>query len=79
MLCFNTNKKGTVSSKILNIFILAPLIMGDDVRYYFPGLCVFSETTMWHSRQISTTTFPHVSLFTKCDDSAKTVPVRYCF
>ena len=25
---------------------------------------------MWHSRQDSTTTFPHVSLFTKCDDSA---------
>ena len=33
---------------------------------------------MWHSRQASATTFPHVSLFTKGDDSAKTVPVR-CF
>ena len=26
---------------------------------------------MWHSRQASTTTFPHVSLFTKGDDSAR--------
>ena len=33
---------------------------------------------MGHSRQDSVTTFPHVSLFTKGDDSAKTVPVR-CF
>ena len=31
---------------------------------------------MGHSRQASATTFPHVSLFTKGDDSAKTVPVR---
>ena len=29
---------------------------------------------MGHSRQASATTFPHVSLFTKGDDSAKTVP-----
>ena len=34
---------------------------------------------MWHSRQASTTTFPHVSLLTKGDDSAKTVPVEYIF
>ena len=34
---------------------------------------------MRHSRQDSTTTFPHVSLFTKGDGSAKTVPVRCCF
>ena len=33
---------------------------------------------MGHSRQASKTTFPHVSLFTKGDDSAKTVPV-WCF
>ena len=33
---------------------------------------------MGHSRQASATTFPHVSPFTKGDDSAKTVPVR-CF
>ena len=33
----------------------------------------------WHSRLASTTTFPHVSLFTKGDDSAKTVPVGCCF
>ena len=39
---------------------------------------VVSGTTMGHSRQASATTFPHVSLFTKGDDSAKTVPVR-CF
>ena len=30
-----------------------------------------SDTTMGHSRQASTTTFPHVSLYTKGDDSAK--------
>ena len=29
---------------------------------------------MWHTRQASETTFPHVSQFTKGDDSAKTVP-----
>ena len=29
---------------------------------------------MGHSRQASATTFPHVSLFTMGDDSAKTVP-----
>ena len=34
---------------------------------------------MGHSRQDSAKTFPHVSLFTKGDDSAKTVPVRCCF
>ena len=44
----------------------------------FVGLCGVSETTMWHSRQSSTTTFPHVSLFTKGDDSAKTVPLLCC-
>ena len=31
------------------------------------------------SRQASATTFPHVSLFTKGGDSAKTVPVEYFF
>ena len=30
----------------------------------FVGLCGVSETTMWHSRQASASTFPHVSLFT---------------
>ena len=30
----------------------------------FVGLCGVSETTMWHTRQASATTFPHVSLFT---------------
>ena len=33
---------------------------------------------MGHSSQVSTITFPHVSLFKKGDDSAKTVPVRCC-
>ena len=33
---------------------------------------------MGHSRHASATTFPHVSLFTKGDDRAKTVPVRCC-
>ena len=32
--------------------------------------CVVSQTPMGHSRQASATTFPHVSLFTKGDDSA---------
>ena len=31
---------------------------------------------MWHSRQASMNTFPPVSLFTKDDDRAKTVPVE---
>ena len=53
--------------------------MRDDIRWYFPGLCGVSETTMWHSRQSSATTFPHVSLFTKDDDSAKTLLVWCCF
>ena len=34
---------------------------------------------MGHTPQASATTFPHVSLFTKGDDSAKTVPVWCCF
>ena len=29
---------------------------------------------MWHSRQASATTFPHISRLTKGDDCAKTVP-----
>ena len=33
---------------------------------------------MGQTRQASLTTFPHVSLFTKGDISAKTVPVRCC-
>ena len=45
----------------------------------FPGLCGVSETTMGHSRQASATTFLHVSLFTKGDDSAKMGPVQRCF
>ena len=61
------------------MFIDAPLLMGDDVRYYFPGLCGFSETTMGLSRQSSATTFPHVSLFAKGNDIAKMVPARCCF
>ena len=76
MLYFYTNKKGAVSSKFLNFFIYTPLFKWDDVGWYFPGLSVFSETTMWHSRQASVNTFPHVSLLTKDDDSAKT---WFCF
>ena len=74
-----TNEKGAESSKILNLYIHAPLLTRDDDRWYFLGLCVVSRTSMGHSRQASATTFPHVSLFTKGDDSAKTVPVRCCF
>ena len=74
--CSVTNEKGAESSKILTLFIHDPLLTRDDDRCYFPGLCGVSETTMGHSRQASATTFAHVSLFTKGDDSAKTVPVR---
>ena len=39
--------------------------------------CVASQgPLLGHSRQASATTFPHVSLFSKGDDSAKTVPVE---
>ena len=79
MLCFITNEKGAESSKILNHFIHAPLLTRDDDRWYFPGLCGVSETIMGHCLQASETTFPHGSLFTKGDDSAKTVPVLCCF
>ena len=78
-LFFNTNKKGTESSKFLTFFIKTPLFKRDDVRCYFPGLCGVSETTLWHSRQVSATTFPPVTQFTKDDDSAKTLPVLCCF
>ena len=63
MLCFITNEKGAESPKILNLFIHAPFLTRDGVRWYFPGLCGVSETTMWHSRQDSETTFPHASPF----------------
>ena len=79
MLCIITNEKDAECSKILNLFIHAPFLMRDDDRCYFPGLCVVSETTLGHSRQASANTFPHVTVFTKGDDSAKTVPVRCCF
>ena len=78
-ICFITNEKGAESSKIRNVFIHAHLLTRDDDRWYFPRLCGVSETTVGHSRQASLTTFPHVSLFTKGDDSAKTVPVQSCF
>ena len=68
---FITNKKGADSSKLLNVFFHAVLLTRDDDRWYFPGLGGVSETTMGHSRQASATTFPHVSLFTKGDDSAR--------
>ena len=53
MLCFINNEKCAASSKILNLFIHAPLLMRDDVHSYFPGLCGFSETNMWDSRHTS--------------------------
>ena len=52
---FITNEKGAESTKILNLFIHAPLLTRDDDRCYFPGLCGVSETTMGHSRQASAT------------------------
>ena len=76
---FITNKKGVESSKFLIIFIHAPLLMRADARWYVPGLCGVPDTTIWHSRQAFTNTFPPVSLFTMDDDSAKTVPVEYFF
>ena len=78
-LCIITNEKGAQCLKMLNLFIRAPLLTRDDDRCYFPGRCGVSETTLRRSRQSSATTFPHDSLFTKGDDSAKTVPVRCCF
>ena len=42
-------------------------------------MCGVSETTLGHYRQVSANTFPHISLFTKGDDSAKTEPARCCF
>ena len=45
----------------------------------FPKTVWVSDTAMGHSRQASMTTFPHVSLFTKGDECAMTVPVRCCF
>ena len=61
-LCFVTNEKGAESSKILNLFIHAPLLKRADDRCYFPGLCGVSETTMGQTRQASATTllmFPY--------------------
>ena len=52
--------------------------MRDDVRY-FHGLCGVTVTTIWHTLHASSTTFLHVSLFTKDDDRPKMVPVRCCF
>ena len=75
----NTNKKGAESSKFLNFFIYTPLFKWDDARWCFPLLCGVSETTMWHSSQASGNTFPHVSLFTKDDDSAKMATAQCCF
>ena len=43
----------------------------------FVGMCGVSETSKWHTRQASGTTFPHISLFTEGDDSDKTVPARF--
>ena len=79
MLYFFTNEKDAESSKILNIFIHVTLLTRHDDRCYFPGLFGVLETTMWHSRRASASIFPHVSLFTKGEDSAKMVPVRCCF
>ena len=76
---FITNKKGAEFSKLLNVFFHAVLLMGHDARWYFPVLCGVPETTIWHSRQASVNSFPPVSLFTKGDDSAKTVPVEGVF
>ena len=52
--------------------------MRAEARCNFPGLCGVPETTIWHSRHASANTFPPVSLFTKDEDSAKTVAVE-CF
>ena len=79
MLCFISNEKGTESSKILKVFVHVPLLTRDDDRGYFPALCGVSEIRMGHSRQDSATTFPHGSLVTKADDSAKTGSARCCF
>ena len=41
--------------------------------------CVVSQSPLVALSSGFRDTFPHVSLFTKCDDSAKTVPVLSCF
>ena len=79
MLRFITNVKRAESSKMQKVLIHALLLTRDDDRCYFLGLCGVSETTLGHSRQASMTTFPHLSLFRKGDDSANTFPVRCCF
>ena len=43
--CFITNKKGAESSKILNIFIHAPLLIGDDVILSLD--CVVSQRPLY--------------------------------
>ena len=40
---------------------------------------VLSQRRLWHSPQASVNTLPHVSLFTKDDDSAKTVTAQCRF
>ena len=65
MLCFITKEKDAEFSKILKVFVHATLLTRDDDRLYFPGLCGVLQSTMGLSLQGSSTTFPHVSLFTK--------------
>ena len=74
-LCIITKEKGAECSKMLNLFNRAPLLTRDEHRCYFPGLCGVSETNGSLSSGFRDH-FPQVSLFTKGDDSAKTVPVR---
>ena len=68
--CF-PGRSALLPSKFLNLFYHTPLLMRDDI-FDISLDCVVSETTSWHARQASATTFPHCSLFTTADDSAKT-------
>ena len=62
-LCFITNEKGAESSKILNLFIHAPLLTRDDDRDISQN-CVLSQrplwgTLVWIPRPLSLT-FPYL-------------------
>ena len=75
---FITNKNGAESSKLLKLFFHALILMRLDVLWYIPG-CVVSHRPRCGTHQASANTFPHVSLFTKVEDSAKMIPARFWF
>ena len=78
MLWFITKKKGAVSSKFLILFIMLPF----SWELVFVGLpsrvwCLRGQCLAFSSGFREP--FPHVSLFTKDDDRAKTATAQCCF